>query len=46
MLLHYESLCSKEPEDYCDSLDRLLEHRNIVIVLSSTTIHTYYYLTR
>jgi len=35
-----------EPGDYCDSLDRLLEYRTIVIVLSSTTIHLSYYLTR
>jgi len=45
-LLHYESLRSKEPGDYCDNLDGLLEHRTIVIVLSSTTIYPYYYLTR
>jgi len=45
-LLPYKSLRSKEPGDYCDSLDGLLEHRTIVIVLSSTTIHPYYYLTR
>ena len=45
-LLHYASLCSKQPGDYCDSLAGLLEHRTIVIVLSSTTIHPYYYLTK
>jgi len=36
----------KEPGDYCDSLEGLLEHRTIVIALSSRTIHPYYYLTR
>ena len=40
----YESLRSKEPGDYCDSLDGPPEHRTIVIVLSSTTIHPSYYL--
>jgi len=43
-LLLYESLRSKEPGDYCDSLDGPLEHRTIAIVLPSTTIHPSYYL--
>ena len=45
-LLIYKSLRSKEPGDYCDSLNRLPEHRTIVIVLSSTTLYPSYYLTR
>ena len=46
ILLHYESLRSKEPGDYCDSLDGPPEYRTIVIVLSSTTTHPSYYLKR
>jgi len=46
ILLHYESLPSKNPETIVISLDGLLEYRTIVIVLSSTTIHPSYYLTR
>ena len=45
-LLPYEGPTLYEPRDYCDSLDGLLEHRTIVIVLSRTTLHPSYYLTR
>jgi len=45
-LLHKESLRSKNPDTIVISLEGLREHSTIVIVLSSTTIHRSYYLTR
>jgi len=45
-LLLYEPLRSKEPGDYCDTLNGPPEHRTIAIVLSNTTIHPSYYLKR
>jgi len=45
-LLLYEKLISKEPGDYCHSLDGPPEHRTIVIVLSCAPIHPSYYLKR
>ena len=46
LYIHSPSTRTYEPGDYCDSLDRLPEHRTIVIVLSRTTTHPPYYLKR